>query len=57
MSTYYVQWQAYGIATVEAASEEEAGQLASDALSGLDDIDFRTNDVDGWEYEVTADQP
>lgn len=57
MTTFYVQWSAYGTATIEANTEEEAGNLASRALFGIDALDFRTNDVDGIEYNVGTEEP
>lgn len=53
MNTYSVQWTAYGEATIEADSEEQATQIAREGLFGWSgDIDWETNRVDGASYNV-----
>lgn len=47
MARYEVNWSAFGIATVEAESEQEAQKIVSDRAFQFDDIDFEGNEVDG----------
>lgn len=52
MTIYEISWSAYGRASVEAESEREALELATDACFDFDDPDFERNEVDGADVEI-----
>lgn len=49
---YEVAWQAFGISSVQANSEEEALQYVSDGCFNFDDHDFERTDVDGVDVRI-----